>query len=352
MIILIIDIIASVIWLNILIKLDAYSLDKKSIPALLIFFLAGMGSIIPALFLYRLFPYIPQDGDVITILVENILIVGPVEEFSKFIVFFILSKKLKSIKEPRDGILQAASAGLGFAVIENITYGFRYGAYVLVVRSVLCIAGHMTVASIWGFYTTMIRYESTNARASENPMDTFYIFLSIIPAALIHGFYNVLADIGQPGLAVFLTGVSIGCALLLYRALIARSPFKKYPLSEYKKAITVLRHALKAHPESFILNQRIALFYLYAGYHDLSLKHLNKCLALKQGNSYCKAFKGIVLMLSGDREQGRELLHTSAGSLDKARRKILLRNITRLIKNEEIKKELVAICKMPGGIYS
>lgn len=351
MIILIIDVIASIIWLNILIRLDAHSIDKKSIPALLSFFFAGMGSIIPALFLYRLFPDIPYNGDIMNILVDNIFIVGPVEEFSKFIVFYILSKKLKSVKEPRDGILQAASVGLGFAIIENFTYGIHYGPSVLVVRSIFCIAGHMTYASIWGFYTTMIRYESKNALVSEDPRDTFYIFLSIIPAALIHGFYNVLVDIRQPGPAILLTGLNIGFAIILYRVLVARSPFKKYPLSDYKKAINVLRHALKVHPDSFILNQRIALFFLYAGYYDLSLKHLNKCLKLKQDNSYSKAFKGIVLMLSGESEQGKKLLRTSTGNLDTTRRKILIKNITRLIKNDDIKKELVVICKIPERTY-
>ncbi|MCK5198715.1 MAG: PrsW family intramembrane metalloprotease [Spirochaetales bacterium] len=39
---------------------------------------------------------------------SQFLIVGPVEESSKFLVLIFLTGIMKSIKEPRDGILQAA----------------------------------------------------------------------------------------------------------------------------------------------------------------------------------------------------------------------------------------------------
>ena len=83
--------------------------------------------------------------------VANFLIVGPVEELSKFAVFIALTGIMKSIKEPRDGIPQAASVALGFALVENLIYVFRYGIIVLLVRSILSIIGHMSYAVIWGF---------------------------------------------------------------------------------------------------------------------------------------------------------------------------------------------------------
>lgn len=57
----------------------------------------------------------------------HVFVVGPSEELIKFLAFAFLATKLRSIKELKDGILQACSVALGFAAAENFKYGWYYG---------------------------------------------------------------------------------------------------------------------------------------------------------------------------------------------------------------------------------
>ena len=70
----------------------------------------------------------------------------------RFIVFFILARKLRSIREPLEAVLQAAAVALAFAAVENLFYAHNFGLDILVLRSVVTTLGHMVLSSISGFY--------------------------------------------------------------------------------------------------------------------------------------------------------------------------------------------------------
>ena len=151
-----INILALMAWGKYLNHLDAFASDKRNEHRLFwLVITGGIPSIVLTLIVQShwesiLFSTTGLQYDM-NPFVGELLIVGPVEEFSKFIIFIVLTGMMKSIKEPRDGILQAASVAMGFALVENIFYAYCYGFTILIIRSFLTILGHMSYAIIWGF---------------------------------------------------------------------------------------------------------------------------------------------------------------------------------------------------------
>jgi len=153
LLILFINTLALIGWGEYLNYLDAFTADKKNEDKLFWFVIIGrIASIILTLLLNSLWENVfysltglrPDENA----FVEHILITGPVEELSKFLVFIALAGMFNSIKEPRDGILQAVSVALGFALFGNFFYGIIYGIPVLIVRTFLSTIGHMTYAEV------------------------------------------------------------------------------------------------------------------------------------------------------------------------------------------------------------
>lgn len=190
--ILIFDFIAVVLWIFFLTRLDPNRKDKKSVSRHIKFFLAGLLCVIPTLLLYQIliFNYIDSGSWVLDSMIEQFLIVGPVEEFSKLIIFFLFSRKLKSTREPIDVILQAGAVALAFATVENIFYGFFVHPDILFFRWLLCTAGHLACSSIWGFYCIAVYYGNNSNSNNKNRHNYLLIIFSIFPAAFLHGLYN------------------------------------------------------------------------------------------------------------------------------------------------------------------
>ena len=131
---------AAFVWILFLTRLDPNRRDKHSSKTIIEFFFAGLFSALPALGLYLLsenaFSFFWTENEAQSAFIYNFVFVGPIEEFSKFIIFIGFSVLTKSIKEPRDGALQAAAVALAFATVENFFYGYDYGMQTLLVRSI------------------------------------------------------------------------------------------------------------------------------------------------------------------------------------------------------------------------
>ena len=109
------NLLAGSAWIGLVILLDTHRREKKSQVVLLKFFLFGFLCLIPMTILYLLsyaFWWNFLDDGRLFVFIDEMFITGPVEEFSKFIVFLLLSRKMKSIKEPIDGVLQAGTVAL------------------------------------------------------------------------------------------------------------------------------------------------------------------------------------------------------------------------------------------------
>jgi len=171
-------------WFAVVLRLDTHRRDKNSRAILLKFFLAGFLSLIPTFVLFRLsnalWGSFMDYGWLFSAFIDQMFITGPVEEFSKFITFLLLSRRMKSIKEPLDGVLQGAAVALAFATAENFLYSVGYGPSVLPLRAVLSTTGHLVYASFWGYVYAAVVYESAGRRmVSEYKA----IFAAVLPAA-------------------------------------------------------------------------------------------------------------------------------------------------------------------------
>jgi len=83
-------------------------------------------------------------------LARHFLVVGPVEEFSKWVFVMLLAYWTKFIKNPLDGTICGACIAIGFAWAENVQYMFDDGWPAAVYRGVICIPTHMVFSGLWG----------------------------------------------------------------------------------------------------------------------------------------------------------------------------------------------------------
>lgn len=310
--VLIVTILTIVIWTRILNRFDNARRLKSRRTAVRGFFLYGLLSIPLVLILYRIvgslmFPIIRH-----SIILEEILLVGPVEEGAKFFIFYLVAARKASIQEPKDGVLHAASVGLAFAVVENIIYS-TYGMETMLQRSVLCTAGHMSYAAIWGYAAGVYLY-TYKADGEDYPFSMVLIALAV--AAMLHGLYNSFLDLGLTSAAILLDGCTVTLALLSLSYLKKVSPFTEIPFDHCRQAIPELRDAISNNPDNFVLRKRIALHYIRAGEYGSALAHLKKAAALSPRELSSRFFIALLEYLAdtGSADGSRRAEQKTAGS--------------------------------------
>ena len=244
------DIAAVCLYVFLLTRMDRYRMDKESTALIARFYFIGLLSNLTVWLLYLtvgsaiaglFWTLMEGPGFYVGSFVEEFFIVGPVEETAKFIVFFCFSSWLRTIKEPVDGILQAAAVALAFASVENMMYAMQYGVSNMLIRSVLCILGHMTWAAIWGVACSKVVYH----RLVRNGKPRVELILGAVAlAAATHGMYNFLLDLGRFDLAVMLIVFALAWIILLYGRMIEESPYRAMPRWQYRNAIRTVRAGL------------------------------------------------------------------------------------------------------------
>jgi RsiW-degrading membrane proteinase PrsW (M82 family) len=132
---------------------------------------------------------IPDDtlepfSDIGAVAAAMFFIVGPVDEFSKFLAVRVGVYRTHYLREPLDGLIYGAAASLGFATAENVLYALTYGPEVMIVRGPLSTAGHVVFGSLWA--VTLDQREGRKAF-------TLLQLAGLAGAAVLHGTFNVLA---------------------------------------------------------------------------------------------------------------------------------------------------------------
>jgi RsiW-degrading membrane proteinase PrsW (M82 family) len=136
--------------------------------------------------------FISKDNPYYTIVLA-FLVVGVVEEGTKF---FFLNRR--TWNEPNfnyrfDGIVYAVSVSLGFAALENIEYVFGYGLSVAPSRALLAIPGHMAFAVFMGYFYGRAKLWHDVGQDGKATACKIGGWLS---AVFFHGFYDSCAMIG------------------------------------------------------------------------------------------------------------------------------------------------------------
>lgn len=180
---------------GIAICLFVYLKDKQSkepVWLLLVSFLLGMLSTIPAVFIQML------SG----ISLESLsgkgyqqkaffafAVVGLSEELSKFVMIRLYAYRKKAFDDPFDGIVYAVMVGMGFATLENIGYVYQHGIATGVMRMFLSVPAHATFAVLMGYFLGLAKFNSGKR--------SWYMLQAIFWPVFFHGTFDFFLFIGN-----------------------------------------------------------------------------------------------------------------------------------------------------------
>jgi RsiW-degrading membrane proteinase PrsW (M82 family) len=218
--ILVIAFIPGLLWLSYIRYQDRAAPEPMHLVAF-VFFL-GMAATLPASFGNNLLERVlSQDfsplmksigfdflsNEALTVLFKFLLfflIIGPIEELSKFLVVRLSIYYHPEFNEPIDALVYCAAAALGFASFENVLYALQEGHEVLYLRALLSVPGHLLFSAIWGFGLARAKFAGKS------------VFPSLFLAAFLHGLYDfVLVAFSGLGSIFGSFGSKIGLFLVL-----------------------------------------------------------------------------------------------------------------------------------------
>ncbi len=164
--------------------------DREPFGILLMSFLAGCFSVLPAIILESFLPaFVPGSNgpSLLSVAIYTFVIIAASEEFSKYIFLRYYAYRKPSFNEPYDGIIYAVMVGMGFATIENLMYifgadtlGAAWGTAGL--RAVTAVPAHATFAAVMGYFVGLAKFNKQNERS--------ILFRGFLMATLLHGFYD------------------------------------------------------------------------------------------------------------------------------------------------------------------
>ncbi len=121
------------------------------------------------------------------LIIYAFLVIGLIEEISKWIFLYLFSYNNKEFDQLYDMIVYSVFIALGFALVENILYVYDGGIDVAIGRFFLAIPGHVSIAIFMGYYLSLAKLSTLN---NINNLKNRYLILSIIVPIILHGIYD------------------------------------------------------------------------------------------------------------------------------------------------------------------
>jgi len=185
----------------ILILIYVYSKDRNKEPTRLLvkLFLFGIVSCFLTLaltdVLEKLIPFFAmetEDYSKIQILIYVFVGVALIEEFSKWLMAYLLGYQSEEFDEIYDSIVYAVFVSLGFALFENLLYVFGdksliANVFVGIFRGILSVPGHACYGLYMGYFLSLAKVYSNRGRPD---LEKRYLLLSIIVPTILHGIYD------------------------------------------------------------------------------------------------------------------------------------------------------------------
>jgi len=171
--------------------------NKEPIGMLILAFVLGMLSIIPAVIVQLSWPVgIEQLGnrDYLGLAFFTFVIIALSEEGSKFLMLRLFLFSRKNFDDPFDGIVYAVMVGMGFATVENILYVYQHGYATGVLRMFLSVPAHGTFAVLMGYFIGYAKFTAGNKLP--------YFFLSLLLPVLFHGAFDFFIFSGSEVLII------------------------------------------------------------------------------------------------------------------------------------------------------
>jgi RsiW-degrading membrane proteinase PrsW (M82 family) len=164
---------------------DVYNREPKF--NLIISFILGCASILPAIFFENSLMRSAIDGTVGGVAIASYLVIAFSEEGGKFLGLRLYSYNQKSFDEPLDGIVYAVMISMGFATVENIKYVYFDAApgteYTIgLLRMFTAVPAHATFAIVMGYFVGRAKFE---------PKNSFVLMFAGLAGAIFwHGTYD------------------------------------------------------------------------------------------------------------------------------------------------------------------
>ncbi len=135
------------------------------------------------------------------------LLIGAIEELSKFLPLALFIYHKKYFSEHNDGVLYFAIAGLAFGVPENILYTLDGGAGTGIVRLIMTPVFHAATTAIVGYFLIRMKIEKRDASAVVGALGA----VILAHAAYDYGLLN-----GKISLVLLSLAITIGLTALLF----------------------------------------------------------------------------------------------------------------------------------------
>ena len=180
----------------IIIERYIYKKDKNKEPIKLLIKLSLGGilsliiTLIISIILGIIFPVLNASTikqNLVEVFIYAFIGVALVEEFSKWIVTYIITYNNKEFDELYDMIIYCVFVSLGFACIENIMYVFSSGISVGIRRALFSVPGHACNGVFMGYYLGLSKIDKHNKKedlAKKN------LLLSILVPTALHGTFD------------------------------------------------------------------------------------------------------------------------------------------------------------------
>ncbi|MEO6168281.1 MAG: PrsW family glutamic-type intramembrane protease [Chitinophagales bacterium] len=137
--------------------------DKEPRKLMIISFILGMLSVIPAILLEDIgSSWIPPLSETMRTFFFTFVVVGGSEEFSKFFMLRVYPYRKREFNEPFDGITYAVMVSMGFATLENIMYVTQYGMGNALLRMFTAVPAHAAFGVIMGYYIGLAKFKNNS----------------------------------------------------------------------------------------------------------------------------------------------------------------------------------------------
>lgn len=147
-------------------------------------------------------------------LVFALLVIGVIEEGSKFLFLKRNTWNTPYFETRYDGIIYAVAVGLGFAVLENINYVFSYGLSTATLRAFTAIPGHLSFGVIMGYFYGRAKF----FRDSGHSTLSFLSQVAALGCAIVlHGLYDAMSMINTTRSNLIFFVILIIIYLIIFR---------------------------------------------------------------------------------------------------------------------------------------
>ena len=191
--------------------------NREPLLLLLISFVLGMVSTIPAFFLQVLNNTTLESlagKPYADVAIFAYLVVALSEEGSKYLMVRFFAYRRKAFDEPFDGIVYSIMVGMGFATLENIGYVYEHGPGTGIMRMFLSVPAHATFAVLMGYFMGLAKFDTIHKGK--------YLFLAILLPVIFHGTYDYFLFIGNTILNLAGTVISLIVAIHLSKKAIQK----------------------------------------------------------------------------------------------------------------------------------